>query len=293
MFERLQKKWKVSGTQLVLILCTFAVTGSLTAYISRGITAWLGWDATVWWVWRWLLKISILLFGYQVIILAVGFCFGQFQFFWNYEKKIWRRMLGKKTPKPLYLAIFASGTGLNAQKIIDHFRNSTRVKVDLIVCNNPAAGVLDIAKKEGISILMLEKDRFFTGDAYGELLKNKKIDFIALAGFLWKIPAPLLLQYPNKIVNIHPALLPKHGGKGMYGQKVHQAVLEAGESESGITIHYVNDQYDAGQIIFRQSCIVSNNDTPATLAQKVQELEHRHYSEVLEQLLLSEPKPLP
>ena len=182
------------------------------------------------------------------------------------------------------IAIFASGAGSNAQKIIDHFKNSDVVKISLIVCNKPGAGVLAIAAKENIPVLIIEKEKFFHGNAYTDELKEKKIDFIVLAGFLWKIPDRLIKAFPRKIINIHPALLPKFGGKGMYGNFVHEAVINAGEIESGITIHYVDEHYDNGDTIFQARCAVLESDTPESLAQRIHLLEHAHYPAIIEQL---------
>lgn len=183
------------------------------------------------------------------------------------------------------IAVFASGAGSNAQKIIDHFRHSDKTAVALIVCNKPGAGVLTIAAKENIPSLLIEKEKFFRGGAYTDELKGAGIDFIVLAGFLWKVPSALIKAYPQKIVNIHPALLPKYGGKGMYGQHVHQAVIDNKEKESGITIHYVDEQYDHGDTIFQATCPVLETDTADALAQRVHQLEHRHYPKVIEGLL--------
>lgn len=185
------------------------------------------------------------------------------------------------------IAIFASGAGSNAQKIIDHFRDSDRINVSLVVCNKPGAGVLQIAAKEEIPSLVIEKEKFFRGNAYTDELQEAGIDFIILAGFLWKIPAALIRAYPGKIVNIHPALLPAYGGKGMYGHHVHQAVIDHQEKESGITIHYVDEQYDHGDIIFQAKCPVLESDTADSLAGRIHQLEHQHYPAVIEQLLQS------
>jgi phosphoribosylglycinamide formyltransferase-1 len=183
------------------------------------------------------------------------------------------------------IAIFASGTGTNARQIIHHFKNHPSIRIALIVCNKPGAGVLDIAKREDIETLLLEKEKFFRGDAYVEELKGHGIDFIVLAGFLWKIPDALVRAYREKIINIHPALLPKYGGKGMYGLFVHEAAINAGDDKSGITIHYVDELYDHGSIIFQASCSIDPEDTPQTLADKVHSLEHRHYPIIIEKLL--------
>jgi phosphoribosylglycinamide formyltransferase-1 len=183
------------------------------------------------------------------------------------------------------LALFASGAGSNAQRIIDHFRNSTLARVVLIVCNKPGAGVLRIAEKEQLPILMIEKERFFRGDAYLPELEKSNADFLILAGFLWKIPQALINTYPRRIINIHPALLPKYGGKGMYGQYVHEAVIQAGEVQSGITIHYVDEHYDHGDVIFQIACPLLDGDTPETLSARIHELEHLYYPQVIEDLV--------
>lgn len=197
-----------------------------------------------------------------------------------------------------HIAIFASGAGSNAQKIIDHFRPSLTpsdrviraglpggegIKVVLIVCNNPKAGVLKIAEKENIPFLIIDRKKFYE-DGYLPELKKYRIDLIVLAGFMWKVPAELIQSYQNKIINIHPALLPKFGGKNMYGNFVHEAVLKSGEKESGITIHYVDEIYDHGKIIFQAKCKVDEEDTPETLAEKIHALEHKHYPIIIESL---------
>jgi phosphoribosylglycinamide formyltransferase-1 len=185
------------------------------------------------------------------------------------------------------LAIFSSGTGSNAARIIEYFRDHPSIIVGLIVCNNPNAGVLHIASTAAIPTLLIEKERFFRGDAYLPDLRENQIDFIVLAGFLWKIPPALIRAYPHRIVNIHPALLPAYGGKGMYGRHVHEAVIAAGEKESGITIHYVDEIYDHGQAIFQAKVDVGPGETPETLAKKVQVLEHRHFPRVIEEAVIN------
>jgi phosphoribosylglycinamide formyltransferase 1 len=183
------------------------------------------------------------------------------------------------------IAIFASGTGTNAKKIIEYFANHPQIKISLVVSNNPTAKVLQIAVDNKIPSLIIEKEKFFKGYPYVDELKKAEINFIVLAGFLWKIPQKLLHQFPNKIINIHPALLPKYGGKGMYGEFVHQAVIAAKERQSGITIHFVDEQYDHGNTIFQVTCEVNEKDTPETLAQKIHQLEHRYFSEVIEKTI--------
>ncbi len=183
------------------------------------------------------------------------------------------------------IAIFASGAGSNARKIIEHFSHHPKIRVDLVVCNKPQAGVLNIADEHGIPTLILDKEQFFRGNAYVDEFKVDDIDFIVLAGFLWKVPKALIHSYPEKIVNIHPALLPKYGGKGMYGNFVHEAVIANKDKESGISIHIVDEVYDHGKIVFQAKCEVKEDDTPDSLAARIHELEHKHYAKVIEELL--------
>ena len=184
------------------------------------------------------------------------------------------------------LAIFASGTGSNARKIIEFFNGHPSIKVSLIVSNKSTAGVLRIADEHEIPTIILEKEKFFRGNGYVEELRSKGIDYIILAGFLWKVPNSLVQAYRGKMINIHPALLPKYGGKGMYGNFVHEAVLSAREAFTGITIHYVDEVFDHGEIIFQDKCPVEETDTPATIAQKVHMLEHAHYPRVIEEVIM-------
>lgn len=182
------------------------------------------------------------------------------------------------------LAIFASGAGSNAQKIIDHFKDSPLAEIALIVCNKRHAGVLEIAHREQIETLVTEKEAF-QKDGYAPFLKEKGIDFVILAGFLLKIPQALIDAYPRRIVNIHPALLPLYGGKGMYGHFVHEAVIANKEAQSGITIHWVDEHYDHGDIIFQAACPIAPEDTATALAEKVHRLEHEHFAAVIERIL--------
>ena len=184
----------------------------------------------------------------------------------------------------IHIAIFASGAGSNAQKIIDYFKDSKRIKISLIVCNNPDAGILKIAEKESVPVLLIEK-HLFRDTGYVEELKNNNIQFIVLAGFLWKIPPVLIEAFKNKIVNIHPALLPAYGGKGMYGNAVHAAVLAAKEKSSGITIHFVDEKYDHGKIIFQTTCPIDENETVDSLAHKIHQLEHASYAREVEKII--------
>lgn len=191
--------------------------------------------------------------------------------------------------KTKHIAIFASGKGSNALSIIKHFSHSELAKVALIITNNVKAGVIDIANSNGIPLLIINNDELLQPEKLLKQLKYFKTDLIVLAGFLKKIPDALVHHYPNKIINIHPALLPKFGGKGMYGDKVHEAVLNAHEKTTGITIHYVNEHYDEGQIIFQAESSIAENDTVETIRNKVQALEHLHFAATIEQLLKKMP----
>ncbi len=186
------------------------------------------------------------------------------------------------------LAVFASGTGSNAKKIIEYFRTNPHIRVRLIVSNKKDAPVLGIAREHNIETLVLNRQDFYGTEQLLQQIQVRDIDFIILAGFLWLIPDYLVRAFENRIVNIHPALLPKYGGKGMYGMRVHEAVKAAGERESGITIHYVNENYDEGDIIFQATCVLEPNDTSEDIAHKVQALEHRHFAPVVEKLLQTE-----
>lgn len=343
MLNKLKQHWEVQTKELILILCTFAITGTVTAWLSKKVAEWLFLDkyGLSWWI----SKIVVLIFGYQVIILIVGFCFGMFSFFWKYEKKILARFgffkkelankvmaeplvpdhhkkeqsnknedlhtqthnqadsqietadkiqqknikntvtkTGDLLQKKLRVAIFASGAGSNAQKIIDHFRESKDADIPLIVCNKQKAGVLSIAEKEGIPVLLLNKNTLIETGYVAELQKEK-IDLIVLAGFLWQIPPILIRAFPQRIINIHPGLLPAYGGKGMYGNAVHEAVIKASEKESGITIHYVDEIYDHGEIIFQAKTKIEADETIDSLKNKIHALEHEHFPKEIEKII--------
>lgn len=183
------------------------------------------------------------------------------------------------------IAIFASGSGTNAENIIRHFQGNKDVNVALVVSNKPDAYVLVRAANLHVPSLTLTHEEFARGEELARLMKERGIDFIVLAGFLLRVPEALIEAYPGRIVNIHPALLPKYGGKGMYGDRVHRAVVEAGERESGITIHLIDEQYDRGTTVFQAKCPVLPGDTPDDVARKVHALEYAHYPEVIGQLL--------
>jgi phosphoribosylglycinamide formyltransferase-1 len=184
------------------------------------------------------------------------------------------------------IAIFASGTGSNAENIIRYFRDHSEVKVSVVICNNPKAGVIAKAESLGIPVSLVDKRSFQECSELVKHLGELKTDLIVLAGFLWKIPDLLLKAYHNRIINIHPALLPKHGGKGMYGMKVHEAVIAAKDKESGITIHLVNEHYDEGEIITQYKVPVDGHDDPFSLSEKIRKLEHNYYPVAIEKMLI-------
>jgi phosphoribosylglycinamide formyltransferase-1 len=183
------------------------------------------------------------------------------------------------------IAIFASGSGTNAENIIRHFKTNGKAITEVVLCNNPKALVIERAKALHTPSMVFTKEDFYNSPKIENLLVRLKIDLIVLAGFLWLVPESLIKKFEGKIINIHPALLPNHGGKGFYGSKVHEAVIQSGEKKSGISIHYVNDKFDEGEIIFQATCDIEPGDTPSTLAEKIHKLEHQHYPIVIEKLL--------
>lgn len=184
------------------------------------------------------------------------------------------------------IAIFASGGGTNAQKIFEHFENHNSIEVAILLSNNSNAFALERAANFDVPSIIFNRDEFYSSEKILNLLVAKNIDFIVLAGFMWLVPENLVTNFPNKIVNIHPALLPKYGGKGMYGENVHKAVKLAGEKESGITIHLVNNNYDEGDIVKQYKCKLQPTDDEHEIAAKVLFLEHKFYPEVIENLVL-------
>ncbi|MCE2656307.1 MAG: phosphoribosylglycinamide formyltransferase [Sediminibacterium sp.] len=328
--QNLQEKWKVGGSQFWLIMLTFALGGSLSGRLCSFLLNLVFLEKN--WAF-WLVYPLFLTILWPFSVLFVSFFTGQFRFFKGYLSRVGAKVFGIgasvvapstvsaapatssvssaapyfSSAAPIHIAIFASGTGSNARKIIEYFEGaglkstSSQVKVSLIVCNVPDAGVLAIAKEKGIPTLLINKYEFAT-TGYVESLHNADIQFIVLAGFLWKVPEVLVQAYQpgmkidgalvngkenvsKGIINIHPALLPKYGGKGMYGSRVHEAVIAAGEKESGITIHWVNEHYDEGGIIFQATCEVVSSDTPDTLADKIHALEHAHFAPTIAKLL--------
>lgn len=180
------------------------------------------------------------------------------------------------------LAIFASGSGTNAENIANYFRDHKEIEVAVILCNKENAGVFERAKRLGIPAIYATSDKVADGKALCATMKEYHIDFIVLAGYLRKIPSELIAAYPNKIVNIHPALLPKYGGKGMYGDRVHEQVLNNGEKESGISIHIVNEAYDEGDILFQKAIDIQDIREVEVLAGRIHELEYAHYPKTIE-----------
>jgi phosphoribosylglycinamide formyltransferase-1 len=184
------------------------------------------------------------------------------------------------------IAIFASGSGTNAEEIINKFQNSTKAKVVLVVCNNPNAKVIERASNYKIPVFISKEKTTYSSDVFLQMLMVAfRVDLIVLAGYLWLIPEILVKTFPKKIINLHPALLPDYGGKGMYGDKVHEAVLKNKERETGITIHYVNENYDEGNIIYQESFVIEPLETTLGLANKIHKLEHAIYPTVIEQLI--------
>jgi phosphoribosylglycinamide formyltransferase-1 len=180
--------------------------------------------------------------------------------------------------------LFASGGGSNVKAILNTFTDNPRIEFPLIVCNNPKAGVINLAKSFGIDVLLIDKAHFNSAILV-DTLDMYQPDLLVLAGFLWKIPSHIIAHYPNKIINIHPALLPAYGGKGMYGHHVHEAVVANNETESGITIHFVNEHYDEGTILLQKKVVLLPTDDAQTVASKVLELEHLWYAKVIDSIL--------
>ncbi len=282
MLHRLKEKWNVSWTRFTLIFLTFALGGSACARLGNWLLSFVLTEKNAWY---WIIYVPLITILWPLCVLTISIPLGQFRFFTNYLSRMGNRIFGKQSTKTKSIAIFASGTGTNAKKIIDHFKESSVARVGLIVCNNPNAGVLNIAADNHIPVVMVNRKSFLTDTVCLDELTLHKIDLVVLAGFLWMIPKYLIEAYPNKIINIHPALLPKFGGKGMYGENVHKAVIEAGEKESGITIHYVDEHYDNGDIIFQAKCEVKYGDSVSTLAQRIHALEHEHFPKVIEQII--------
>ncbi len=188
----------------------------------------------------------------------------------------------KKSPR---IAVFASGNGSNTQRIAEYLSGTGILEIAAIYCNNPDAYVLERARILAIPSVLFNRDSFYNTATILDDLQRRDIDWIILAGFLWLIPETILKAFPQRIINIHPALLPSYGGKGMYGMKVHEAVIASGDHESGITIHYVNEHYDEGNIIFQARCTINKGDTAEILAAKIHELEYENFPQVIKELV--------
>lgn len=182
------------------------------------------------------------------------------------------------------IVLFASGNGTNAENIIAHFKKSSQGTVVSVFVNNPRAKVIERAQNHGVNVILFDKEQLNNGFVLNELNQIQP-DLIVLAGFLWMFPVSIIKEYPNKVINIHPALLPKYGGKGMYGMNVHKAVLENKEQETGITIHFVNEHYDEGKFIFQQATNIENCKTDDEIAAKIHELEQEYFPQVIETLI--------
>jgi len=195
--------------------------------------------------------------------------------------------LNSLNSNPQKLVLFASGSGSNVLNVIAHFAKHPSVLIAAVFCNNPNAGIVEKMKVHAIPLVLFDKKQFQDAEVFLPLLQQYNPSFIALLGFLWRVPSYLVDAYPQHIINLHPALLPKYGGKGMYGMHVHEAVKLAKETETGISIHFVNEHYDEGEILVQHACAVDPNDTPTTIASKVQQLEHRFFPKAVEQYCLS------
>ncbi len=287
MLNKLQQKWKVSKGRMMLILITFATGGSICGWLGKLILSTISLEKGVLWFIIYIILVTLL---WPICVLAVSLFTGQFLFFKEYLNKMYKRMKGVKKithveNKIKHVAIFASGAGSNAEKIIEYFKEHPTIIVSLIVSNKKNAGVLQIAHREQIPSLLIDKENFYQSDKDVNHLKKIGIDFIILAGFLWKMPVNFINAFPNKIINIHPALLPKYGGKGMYGHFVHEAVINNKEKESGISIHFVDEVYDNGKIILQKTCEVGQNDDAHSLSKKIQVLEHQYFAKCIEAVI--------
>lgn len=286
MFEKLRKKWQVSGWNLFLILSTFALGGSACGRIGTKILNTLPLEKGLLWGLLYILLITLL---WPVCVLIISIPLGQYRFFRNYISRIWGKMIGKKskTATKHRLAIFASGKGSNTLNIINFFQNHPTIEVALVVTSSAKAGVNQVARTHSIHLLILTEEHYSSPGQLLKELSNFKIDFIVLAGFLQKIPVEIIDTFRNKIINIHPALLPQFGGKGMYGSRVHRAVIQSDEKKSGISIHWVDEEYDHGTVIFQATCDILPEDDADSLEKKVRALELEHYPRVIADTLKS------
>jgi formyltetrahydrofolate-dependent phosphoribosylglycinamide formyltransferase len=285
MLKKLQQRWKVNSWNLLLIITTFAMGGSACAYLSRVFLEYAGINKNGLGA---LLYITLITLLWPICVLIISIPLGQFSFFKSYLHRVWMKLTGKskkKVSSAFKIAIFASGKGTNANNIISYFENITNIEIGLVITNNPSSGVINIAKAQSIPCHVLVDNEWQNGKELCKLLEKEQIQLIVLAGYLKKIPNDLIKKFNGKIINIHPALLPKYGGKGMYGSNVHRAVIAANEKQSGITIHFVDEVYDNGEIIFQQSCNILPSDSAESLAQKIHQLEHVFFPKVIHEVI--------
>ncbi len=287
MFERLQKKWKVSPKRLIVILSAFAIGGSLCGYLGKKLMGLTGMEKGVLYFILYIIIVTLL---WPICVILISALLGEFAFFKNYLQKVFSRMIGRKYTTTSKIAIFASGSGSNAEQIMKYFasKGNQGIEVALIVTNKAKAGVIEKAKSQAVTYFVIENRDLGNPEILLNELERKEITHIVLAGFLQKIPTAILQAFPSKIINIHPALLPKYGGEGMYGHYVHKAVKANQEKETGITIHLVNEEYDKGEIIFQKNCSISVEDSPEEIAAKVLALEHLHFAPVIERWVLED-----
>jgi formyltetrahydrofolate-dependent phosphoribosylglycinamide formyltransferase len=286
MFNRLKARWKVNSWSLLLILTTFALGGSTCARLGKWILSDLPINPIAWW----LLYLTLVTLLWPCCVLFYSIPLGQFKFFKNYLKRIASWMFGKKKPlttTPPKLAAFASGTGTNVKKLIESKFNNTAYNIAMVVTNKATAPVVQLAENHQIPVLVLEKTDLENPGRLLQIFRDQEIDAIVLAGYLKKIHPELIKAFPDRIFNIHPSLLPKYGGKGMYGNLVHEAVVKAKEPVSGITIHLVNKEYDQGKILYQEEVTLSPDETPESLSKKIQLLEHKNFASVIANQLKS------
>lgn len=278
MLTRLKNRWKVNSFNLVLIICTFALGGSTCARLGESIMNFTSLEIGFIWWFIYVILISLL---WPICVLLISIPLGQYLFFRKYIQRIVGKLSRKIKSSQTKIAIFASGSGSNAENIILFSKQTRLFSVPLLVTNNPYGGIWKISKKYSVPCILVTKEELAKPDSITTYLKNIEIEWVVLAGFLKKIPSPIISGFNGKIINIHPALLPEFGGTGMFGSRVHQAVISAGKKESGITIHWVDEHYDNGDIIFTAKCDVLPDDTSDTLEERVRTLEILHYPTVI------------
>ena len=280
MFEGLKKKWNVGPQRLFFIILSFALGGTACGVIGKQIMKLTGLEKNFIYFFIYIVVITLL---WPFCVIIISSIFGEYVFFKKYVSALLHKITGnKKKNRPAIIALFASGSGSNAKKIIEYFKDHESIDVSLVVCNKKRAGVLEIAACYSLPTLMVDSKKLSDPEQLLPFLKQHKISHIVLAGFLLKIPSYLIKAYQSKIINIHPSLLPAYGGRGMYGHHVHEGVIAAGETITGCTIHEVDEWYDHGKILQQATCPVLPNDSAETLAARVLEKEHKHYAPVIE-----------